>query len=553
MRTPLVNYAQTNNMLVRGHTMVWHSQAGSLQGANQSTLNTFIGNALTRWGNKIAYWDVVNEAMADDNTGRRRTEWPHTLNRDANGDGDFFDSGDTDVIRDSFTRAKQVVQANGLTTKLCINDYDVEGLTVQGGTANRKANALYDIVRNYRQYIDCVGFQSHFNDNPNSIISNDLQANIQRFADLGVEVHITELDIDDDLSNNDIGQGQAENYRKVVRACLNVAKCTGITVWGISDSESWRVLRAGPAVHRQQRQLSEEGRLHRGAGGAEQGPPELAVQPAAVQPAAVEPAAVDPPRPARLPLPRRRRARPRRPARPRFPPVARRRSRSTPGTADSSPRCGSPPAPRRSTAGRSALTLPSGAAVSNSWSASASGTSGAVRFTNVNYNGTSPPDSPPSSDSRAPVRPPASPPPAPPPELIRTPGPPSNGAAPGHCDVWVLANAGMPGPRPQGDVTYSIGLGGLAVPPGVALAASAADEHLWPLITAGHHGAFTILYERHAEAVWNYAYRLTASWSEADDLLSVVFLTAWRRRRDLRLVHGSALPWLYVVTTNVSR
>ncbi|GAA1798638.1 endo-1,4-beta-xylanase [Luedemannella flava] len=236
----LVNHAQSNNMLVRGHTLVWHSQAGALQGASQATLNTFIGNAINRWGSKIAYWDVVNEALEDNNTGRRRNQWPHTMNRDANGDGDYFDSGDTDVIRDSFIRAKQVVQAGGFTTKLCINDYDVEGLTVQGGTPNRKANALYDIVRNYRQYIDCVGFQSHFNDNPNSIISSDLQANIQRFADLGVEVHITELDIDDDLSNNDIGSGQAENYRKVVRACLNVAKCTGITVWGISDSESWR-------------------------------------------------------------------------------------------------------------------------------------------------------------------------------------------------------------------------------------------------------------------------------------------------------------------------
>jgi RNA polymerase sigma factor (sigma-70 family) len=111
----------------------------------------------------------------------------------------------------------------------------------------------------------------------------------------------------------------------------------------------------------------------------------------------------------------------------------------------------------------------------------------------------------------------------------------------------------MPGPRPQGDVTFSIGLGDVVVHPGVTPAASAADDELWPLITAGHHGAFTILYERHAEAVWNYAYRLTASWNEADDLLSVVFLTAWRRRRDLRLAHGSALPWLYVVTTNVCR
>jgi RNA polymerase sigma factor (sigma-70 family) len=111
----------------------------------------------------------------------------------------------------------------------------------------------------------------------------------------------------------------------------------------------------------------------------------------------------------------------------------------------------------------------------------------------------------------------------------------------------------MPGSRPLGDVTYSIGLGDAVGHPGVPIAASASDEELRPLIAAGHHEAFTALYERHAEAVWNYAYRLTASWSEADDLLSVVFLTAWRRRRDLRLVRGSARPWLAVVTVNVCR
>jgi endo-1,4-beta-xylanase len=240
----IVNFAQSNNMLVRGHTMVWYSQAGSLQGANQQTLNTYIRNVLLKWGNRTQYWDVVNEALADNNAGTRRGQWPHSLDRDSNGDGDYFDAGDTDYIRDSFATARQVVDSNGLNVKLCINDYDVEGLTVRGGTANRKADALYEIVKTYSQepynYIDCVGFQSHFNDNPNSIITDDLQANIQRFADLGVEVQLTEVDIDDDLSNNDIGAGQAENYRKVVRACLNVALCTGITVWGIADSESWR-------------------------------------------------------------------------------------------------------------------------------------------------------------------------------------------------------------------------------------------------------------------------------------------------------------------------
>ena len=375
----LVNYAQSNNMLVRGHTMVWHSQAGSLQGASQATLNTWIGNALTRWGNKIAYWDVVNEAMADGNTGRRRTEWPHSLSRDANGDGDFFDSGDTDVIRDSFARAKQVVQANGLTTKLCINDYDVEGLTVQGGGANRKANGLYDIVRTYRQYIDCVGFQSHFNDNPNSIISNDLQANIQRFADLGVEVHITELDIDDDLSNNDIGQGQADNYRKVVRACLNVAKCTGITVWGIADSESWRssergLLFTGGNGNYQKKAaytavLDE---LNKGRSSSPSSPP---VSPPSSPP--VSPSS--PADPSGPPSPS-----------PSVPPVP----AGCSATVSLNSWNGGFVATVRVTAGSAAingwsvgLTLPSGAAVTNSWNSSASGSSGAVRFGNVSYNG----------------------------------------------------------------------------------------------------------------------------------------------------------------------
>ena len=70
---------------------------------------------------------------------------------------------------------------------------------------------------------------------------------------------------------------------------------------------------------------------------------------------------------------------------------------------------------------------------------------------------------------------------------------------------------------------------------------------------AEDQAAFTKLYEQHAEQVWNFAYRLTGSWTEADELLSSVFLTAWRRRRDMRLVSGTALPWLYVVTTNVCR
>ena len=375
----LVNFAQSNNMLVRGHTMVWYSQAGQLQGASQSTLNTYIGNALLRWGNKVAYWDVVNEALADNNAGTRRSQWPHTLDRDANGDGDYFDATDTDYIRASFTRAKQVVQQNGLSTKLCINDYDVEGLTVQGGGRNRKADALYDIVRAYGQgsnrLIDCVGFQSHFNDNPNSIITDDLQANIQRFADLGVEVQLTELDIDDDLSNNDIGQGQAENYRKVVRACLNVARCTGITVWGIADSESWRA--------------SERGLLFTGSNGNYQ---KKAAYTAVLEELNKGRGTTTPPTSPPVSSP---------PVSPSVPPVSPSASASSPpvpaGCAASmslNAWNGGFVATVRVTAGSApvngwtvGLTLPTGATVTSRWNANGTGTTGAVQFSNVSYNG----------------------------------------------------------------------------------------------------------------------------------------------------------------------
>ncbi|TWP46796.1 RNA polymerase sigma factor [Lentzea tibetensis] len=76
------------------------------------------------------------------------------------------------------------------------------------------------------------------------------------------------------------------------------------------------------------------------------------------------------------------------------------------------------------------------------------------------------------------------------------------------------------------------------------------DAALWE---CGDEAAFAELYDRYAEAVWNHAYRLTASWSTAEDLTSTTFLTAWRRRHEIRLVHDSALPWLFTVAANLAR
>ncbi|MFU8854536.1 sigma factor [Micromonospora sp. SL1-18] len=79
------------------------------------------------------------------------------------------------------------------------------------------------------------------------------------------------------------------------------------------------------------------------------------------------------------------------------------------------------------------------------------------------------------------------------------------------------------------------------------------DEELWPLIAAGDESAFGRLFDRYSRPVYNHAFRLTASWSTAEDVTQATFLVAWRRRHDARLVDGSALPWLLVVATNAVR
>jgi RNA polymerase sigma factor (sigma-70 family) len=79
------------------------------------------------------------------------------------------------------------------------------------------------------------------------------------------------------------------------------------------------------------------------------------------------------------------------------------------------------------------------------------------------------------------------------------------------------------------------------------------DEELWSDAVAGGGDSFALLFDRHSRAVYNHAFRLTGSWSLAEDVTQSTFLVAWRRRPDARLVDGSVLPWLLVVATNAAR
>jgi RNA polymerase sigma factor (sigma-70 family) len=78
------------------------------------------------------------------------------------------------------------------------------------------------------------------------------------------------------------------------------------------------------------------------------------------------------------------------------------------------------------------------------------------------------------------------------------------------------------------------------------------DSELWLRVRRGDAAAFGVLFERHARTIYNYCFRRLGDWSAAEDLVSVVFLEAWRRREQ-ELPPGKVLPWLYGIATNVVR
>eukprot|EP00727_Mastigamoeba_balamuthi_P001222 m51a1_g11097 putative endo- -beta-xylanase (420) ;mRNA; r:41992-43319 len=220
----ILSHAQAHNMAFRGHALVWYSQVAtwmkSLQGAavKKQVMIDHIKGVLAHYKGKGVYaWDVVNEAVDDSGSKLRDKEnvWYPDI-------PDYIDV------------AFQTARAADPNVKLFYNDYGADGVN------QPKANYIYNMVKSMKQRgipIDGVGFQMHLGTGW-SLSEEDHRKNFQRFADLGLEVHITELDVSCDRGSAD-WQKQADTYGRVVRACLAVSKCKSFEVWGVSDNYSW--------------------------------------------------------------------------------------------------------------------------------------------------------------------------------------------------------------------------------------------------------------------------------------------------------------------------
>jgi RNA polymerase sigma-70 factor (ECF subfamily) len=85
------------------------------------------------------------------------------------------------------------------------------------------------------------------------------------------------------------------------------------------------------------------------------------------------------------------------------------------------------------------------------------------------------------------------------------------------------------------------------------IAREPSDIELWERAVGGDPESFGTLFERHARGVYNHCFRRTASWADAEEITSAVFVEAWRRRHEVRPVHESARPWLLGVANNLLR
>lgn len=78
------------------------------------------------------------------------------------------------------------------------------------------------------------------------------------------------------------------------------------------------------------------------------------------------------------------------------------------------------------------------------------------------------------------------------------------------------------------------------------------DTELITSIGRGDAEAYTEMLDRHSRAVFRYAWGLADQRSDVDDIVQETFLVAWRRRKDIRIVGSSALPWLLTSARNIA-
>lgn len=240
----IVAFAKRHNMKVRGHTLVWHAQTPPwlFKTASGDTVSKevllqrmkdHITTVVNRYKGSIYAWDVVNEAIDDNNAQYlRNTAWYRIC-------GEEF-----------IAKAFEYAHAADPKAILFYNDYNTE---MPG-----KRDRIYRLVKSLKEAgvpIHGVGLQGHWS--VNNPAREELEKSITMFSSLGLQVQVTELDVSvyagrqgGQLTQGqrdttatftaEMEQQQLEKYKMMFEVFRKYKKeLTGITFWNISDRYSW--------------------------------------------------------------------------------------------------------------------------------------------------------------------------------------------------------------------------------------------------------------------------------------------------------------------------
>jgi endo-1,4-beta-xylanase len=218
----LVAFAEDNGMAVRGHTLVWdkdlpnwltegHYSRKALIRILREHIQTVVGH----YRGQVAYWDVVNEAI-DEQGGLQDGFWRQGIG--------------PDYVEMAF----QWTHEADPDALLFYNDYGAEGI-------NPKSNAIFYYLGDLRQRgvpVDGIGFQVHTGLGVPPM--DEVRANMERFGSLGMQVHITEMDvrIGPKVTQKKLRR-QAEVYGDLLSMCLEVESCKAFEMWGVTDKYTW--------------------------------------------------------------------------------------------------------------------------------------------------------------------------------------------------------------------------------------------------------------------------------------------------------------------------